>query len=241
MREHMTWVAGVDGCRAGWIVALVKTGSKSPQPPRVKLCSGFVDVLNLQPRPSVIAVDIPIGLLDVPKAGGRTCDQEARRALGRRASSIFSPPIRTWLDAGSYEHVRSLGMTRQSFGILSKIREVDRLMIPQLQESIYEAHPELAFCTLATGKPTRENKKTPAGREERLRRLEHVPGKLFRTMRRDLAVVSDGFTRKQVAPDDILDACVLAWTAVRIAEGRAKRFPHHPGLDRKGLRMEIWS
>jgi predicted RNase H-like nuclease len=40
--------------------------------------------------------------------------------------------------------------------------------------------------------------------------------------------------------DDVLDACVAAWTAERIARDEAKRLPCDPPRDARGLRMEIW-
>src|SRR5262249_18232362 len=41
-------------------------------------------------------------------------------------------------------------------------------------------------------------------------------------------------------PDDVLDACVAAWTAERKTIGRARRVPQAPPVDTRGLRMEIW-
>jgi predicted RNase H-like nuclease len=127
----------------------------------------------------------------------------------------------------------------QVFNILPKIREVDRLMTPELQQRVFEAHPELAFMTL-TGAPMRHNKKTHEGREERLRALEHAPNGLFRGIRKTFANALKSFKRAQVAPDDLLDAYVLARTALRIANRQANRLPSDPPVDWKGLRMEIW-
>jgi predicted RNase H-like nuclease len=42
-----------------------------------------------------------------------------------------------------------------------------------------------------------------------------------------------------VGADDLLDACACAWSARRIAEGRAVRFPADPPQDARGLRMAI--
>ncbi|MFQ5931101.1 MAG: DUF429 domain-containing protein, partial [Nitrospiraceae bacterium] len=104
---------------------------------------------------------------------------------------------------------------------------------------MYEAHPELAFVSI-TGEPMRFNKKKVEGRLERLRALEGVPNELFQgikqSLREDLKVVRG----RQVASDDLLDACVLAWTAHRIWRKKAQRVPANPPVDRKGLRMEIW-
>ena len=66
---------------------------------------------------------------------GRLCDKEARRRLGRRASTVFPPPVRAALAAATYEDANRIsreesgkGMTKQTFAILPKIREVDCLL-----------------------------------------------------------------------------------------------------------------
>ena len=228
------WTAGVDGCPAGWCVVYL---APQTQEPVIRLCPDFDAVLTLRPRPNLIAIDIPIGLLDRRQVGGRECDRLARRRLPGRASSVFSPPVRGLLGATRYSQVRGHGLSIQAFGIMTKIREVDRLMSPGLQERVYEAHPELAFRSLA-GAPMRHNKKTPAGREERLRALERLAS--FRTVRALLDTLAARYRRSQVGLDDCLDACVLAWLAGRIGTGAAQRLPAQPPLDAKGLRMEIW-
>jgi predicted RNase H-like nuclease len=198
----------------------------------------------------VIAIDIPIGLLDKPQSGGRECDQLARKLLGRRASSVFTPTTRSLLHATRYTQVRKFGLSIQSFNILPKVREVDQLMTPALQQRVYEAHPELAFMSVA-GAPMQYNKKTQEGREERQKILEslfHQKGKkspftspFFKGgTRKAQGDFHQHFPRSQAAPDDLLDAYVLAWTALCINNSQADRVPPHPLLDAKGLRMEIW-
>jgi predicted RNase H-like nuclease len=269
----MSWVAGVDGCRAGWIVVLLRR-TQSTWTHQVTLCPKFADILSLDPLPAVIAIDIPIGLLDQPQAGGRECDRQARQLLGRRASSIFTPPTRPMLKVTRYEPVRTQGLSIQSFNILPKIREVDQLVTPAIQQRVHEAHPELAFMSLA-GAPMQYNKKTPEGRKERLQTLSHclLPHRAnvkyrkvilseaknltpqrtqkrfftpLRSVQNDQPILweilqsAQSFHYSQVAPDDILDAYVLAWTALRIKAGQASRVPLNPLVDSKGLRMEIW-
>jgi predicted RNase H-like nuclease len=233
------WVGGVDGCRAGWIVALVEAQAQCFGQHHFRLCPYFDEVLHLYPTPTVIAVDMPIGLLCESQPGGRECDRQARRLLGRRASSVFTPPTRQLLHATHYEQVRGHGMSRQAFGILPKIREVDRLLTPELQHTVYEAHPELAFRVL-TGTPMQHNKKTSTGREERLRALTQASNPCWHTLRHAFNQALHTFPRSQVAPDDILDACALLWTAYRITTSQANRLPALPPVDRQGLRMEIW-
>ncbi len=198
----MAWVAGVDGCRAGWVVVLVETQTAGAQPPCVKLCKGFDDVLALSPAPAKIAIDIPIGLLEVPQRGGRACDRQARQLLGPRRSSVFSPPARNQVNA-------TIGLSKQTLAILPKIVEVDRLMTPVRQGTVLESHPELAFRSLVD-EPMKFNKKTSKGRDERLRAL----GKVFLGITRDWQNGLKAFSRRQIAPDDLLDSYVLAWTAL---------------------------
>ena len=152
---------------------------------------------------------------------------------------MFTPPIRALLAATHYEQVRSYGVSIQAFGIVPKIREVDRLMTTELQKIAHEAHPELAFSFL-TGHPMQYNKKMPEGREERLRALEQTPSGLLGGIRPAFEKALKTFKRKQVAPDDLLDAYAVAWTALRIANRQADHLPAKPPIDKKGLRMEIW-
>lgn len=234
------WLAGVDGCRAGWIVALARLDPVVNRLDRLHfiLCPHFEDVLNLTPTPIVFAVDMPIGLLNTPQPGGRECDRLARRLLGRRASSVFSPPSRLVLHVTHYDQVRAHGMSRQAFGILPKIREVDGLVTPAHQTTVYEAHPELAFMLLA-GKPMQHNKKTAAGRDERMKVLRRAPQPRYRPLQPALQRALRTYKRAQVASDDLLDACVLLRTSHRLAAAQAQHLPATPAWDAEGLRMEI--
>jgi predicted RNase H-like nuclease len=112
-------------------------------------------------------------------------------------------------------------------------------MTPALQQRVYEAHPELAFQALA-GHPLQESKKTVAGREARLQVLEHIPSLFFHGIRTAYEHVLRTCKRADVAPDDVLDAYVLLWTALRIWRAQACRVPSVPPVDARGLRMEIW-
>ena len=234
-----SWLAGVDGCRGGWFVVL-RQGISRPRAVRFSLCQEFAEVLALREQPHVLAVDIPIGLLATPQRGGRACDREARRVLGgRRRSSVFTPPTRPALKGRSYREAIRLnrqGLSLQAYGILAKIREVDRLLIGVGARHVHEAHPELAFAQLG-GAAMQHNKKTAAGQQERerwLRRHYHshylVPAELRAR-----------FGSGAVAFDDILDAYALACTAARIARGQAIRLPAGPPLqDARELPMAIW-
>jgi len=226
-------VAGVNGCRAGWLVAR-SVGTRQPDGPDIWIAPTFEDVLASTNPYAAVAVDIPIGL---EEDKDRPPDLEARSVLRpARASSIFPAPIRPVLTAKNYEEacaisfrVRGKKISRQSYALVKKIKQVDNLMTPALQRRVFEVHPEVSFWALNGHRPLPVSKKTPAGAEARLQLLSAVfESALLRSQ------VRSGF-----ALDDVLDACAAAWTAWRFATGQAKSLPADPPTDVKGLRMEI--
>lgn len=228
----MTRVMGVDGFPGGWVGVQIEDQNGTARSFQTKIFVSFKDLLGLDPFPDVIAIDIPIGLLDSASKGGRACDRQARRLLGPpRSSSVFSPPVRPALGATLYEEAKRLGLTREGFGILPKVREVDEQMTPELQKRIFEVHPELSFREMK-GRSMSHNKKGSQGRLDRIQALEErLPG-FSRSCLVDRPEV--------VGVDDHLDAFAAAWTALRIVVCEAVRFPSDPPRDQKGLRMEIW-
>jgi predicted RNase H-like nuclease len=220
----VTWVAGADGCKAGWVVVLREPRSRTIE---VRVAPRIQDALSWKPSPRVLGIDIPIGLLDRAAPGGRECDREARALLGwPRASSVFSPPIRRTLDARTFEDCVSISI--QTFGILPQIREVDRL---PSHKRIVEVHPELSFYEMNGGVPIREPKKSAAGHRRRVRLIE-------KAWRVKLAPFLDSRPRG-VGRDDLIDAMAVCWTAERVLKGQEIRMPKRPSRDSRGLRMEI--
>ncbi len=232
------WVAGVDGCRAGWVVVL-SDGSAAH---RARVVPDFAAVLALPEAPEVIAVDMPIGLLDRPIAGGRTCEGLARKLLTSRASSMFSAPTRAALTASRagapYQTVSTAnrcgdplacGLSKQTFNLLPKIDEVDRAMSPMVQRRVFEVHPELSFTEANGGSPMAHSKKHAEGRAERRDLL----------LRLGFGAALLGLALRGAQGDDLLDACIACWTADRIARGVAVVLPSSPQKDSLGLRMEL--
>jgi predicted RNase H-like nuclease len=227
-------VAGVDGCRAGWVVVFAQPAAAGRLTLRgISVFASFAAVLDATRESEAVALDMPVGLSE---SGRRRADEEARRLLGARRSSVFSPPARTVLDAaGSYGEANALsraacglGLSRQAFNILPKIGEVDACMSAELQSRVVEAHPELCFRQIQGG-PLAFPKRHPSGRSERLEILDRVYREILVAVRPPVGA----------AADDVLDAAVLAWTAARLTRGDAKRMPAEPELDARGLRMEI--
>jgi len=238
-------VAGVDGCKAGWCVAIALIPGKPnrPQlPDAVSLKSvsvefSFGDVLSATSNCKMVCVDMPIGLGE--KQMARQCDTQARRLLGaRRASTVFLPPIRQCLSARDYRQANSIclkrtgkGLSKQGFALLEKIREVDNLMSPRLQQRVREIHPELSFRILNGNSTIAASKKTVPGQAIRHRLLQAV----FR----DIDNVLADAPAQGLAIDDALDAIVAAWTAWQVTAAKASTLPARPPPDAKGLKMEI--
>ena len=205
----------------------------------------FPDVILASSNAEIFAIDMPIGLLEEARRGGRTCDSEGRDILGSpRRSSIFSPPARPALRAMSYQDAlrinrnsssARIGISRQSFGLFRRLKEVDDLMcqFPDLQERIREVHPELCFRAMNNGIPMQHSKRTARGIQDRVVLLQRSG---FSHLREWLCL----HLKARVAPDDILDACASCWTAERIHLGIALRIPAEPETDSWGLRMEMW-
>lgn len=231
-------VAGADGCPDGWLY-LLESDSKELS---AGIAPTFAELLERLPDDTILAIDVPIGLTD---AGGRACDRAARKRLGRpRGSSVFPAPVRAVLGIEEYREACDVhraadgrAMSRQAFGILPKVTEVDKqlqaLPEPALAR-VHEAHPEVSFSLWNGGTPMRHSKKTSEGRAERSALVESIwpgaPDDVDRTLE-----ASHG----RVDRDDLLDAFAALWTARRICDGSAIRLPTEPPIDACGLRMAI--
>jgi predicted RNase H-like nuclease len=227
-------VAGADGCPGGWICVTAHVEAEGRLAVAdVAVVPDFAALLALTRDCDAVAVDIPIGL---SADGRREADFEARRRIGPRRSSVFPAPPRFVLDVPDYETANSAskarfgrGLQKQTFNILPKIREADAAMTSALQERTVESHPEVCFWALGGGRHVMEAKRTPEGQAERLRRLETAYGASARSLA----------PPKGAAWNDLYDACVLAWTASRVAAGTAVHLPSAAQRDERGLRMEI--
>ncbi|MGE0151467.1 MAG: DUF429 domain-containing protein [Reyranellaceae bacterium] len=232
------WVAGVDGCRAGWIVALRHLESGEL---RCRLLARIAEVDSLDEKPQRLAIDMPIGFADIAGKGGRDCERAARALLPGKSSSVFSLPCRAALAATDYREALKLnrasgpdkvGLSQQGFHLLDKLRDLDSWITPARQRRCIEAHPELAFALVNGGKPVLSRKRQPEGRAERLRLLKRggisVPRSMIETRPKGCAI------------DDLLDAIMLTRTAERHLRGGAVCLPPKPPRDARRLQMAIW-
>jgi predicted RNase H-like nuclease len=195
-------VVGVDGCRGGWVAV----GLPGPE---VIVRATLRAVLEAFGDAACVAVDIPIGLPAGP--GGRSCDREARRLLGRASSRVFPAPTRACLEEPTYAAARLVepSLSAQSYALRAKIREADEA---QHDGPVVEAHPELAF--LAFAGRSLVSKRTWDGQMQRRVALA-----------REGLVLADelGPTGGTAAADDVLDAAACALVAQAVAAGTAER------------------
>jgi len=220
-------VVGVDGCRQGWVV--VRIG------PEGALDAGcfarFDEVMRAHSDAAVVGVDMPLGLVD---AGPREADRAARAFLTGQTSSIFSAPPRSALAARDYreavvfsEAATGKGLSRQSFALFEKIREVDRFVA---DPRVMEVHPEVAFRCMSGGEPV-GRKKSYGGMRRRLALLEA----------QGVALPESLGPADAIGIDDVIDAAAVAWTARRIARGEALRLPADDlQRDASGRSIAIW-
>lgn len=227
----------MDGCRGGWYVVALGEGGWI----QAGLFPGLAGFWEQWAGARLILIDMPIGL---PENGDdREREREARRLLGGRRSSIFPVPCREAVCAASPRAaVRAershagRGLSRQSLGILPRIRELDRFLmaVPAARRVFRESHPELCFLAMNRGRSLEHGKKSPEGRRERLA--------ILRRLVPDAAAEAELLSARPAAglsPDDVVDACALAAAAcgaagplVRVPAGGAR-------VDAVGLVMGI--
>jgi threonine dehydratase len=235
----MGWVAGADGCKAGWIVVVQSLDGSAP--PRVCLYATISELLAAEPDLLALAIDMPIGLPDVIEGPGRAAERAVRPLLGARQSSVFSIPVRAAVEAETYGAACAAALagsnpprkvSKQGFNLFPKIREIDEVLRADanLAARVYETHPEVVFRFLKDA-PLAYPKKSPEGAEERrglLAKAGFSPALLTSKPPRGAGT------------DDFLDAIACAHTALRAARGLARPNPDPFPRDRYGLPMAIW-
>jgi predicted RNase H-like nuclease len=223
-------VLGVDGCPGGWVGAVLVPGAPRPRVVVAPTIELLVETVRADLDVQVVGIDIPIGL---PDSAVRQADVLARRALPGRASSVFTTltrPAYLATDRAAADAVnRGLsgqGVGAQAFALRAKILEVDTWLRGRPTVDVIEVHPEVSFATM-TGGPL-PGKRTPQGQQARLDALAAAG------IARPSVLKGTGY-----APDDVLDACAVAWSAHRRATGDARWLPDPPEVFSDGIRAAI--
>lgn len=184
------------------------------------------------------AVDIPVGLVD---HASREADMAARALLSGSASSVFFAPCRAVIDGyrrgdlsdftaanACSRRVTGSGLSQQAWRLVPKIAEVDEQV--ERGAVVHEVHPELSFRLLAGQRLA--SKRTWNGVMHRLALLRDVG-----------VVLPPSFAGGgAVAPDDVFDAAVAAWTAVGVYRtGGLCSHPQRPTQRDRGRPIAIWT
>src|SRR5262249_27514256 len=152
---------------AGWVAVFVRPQGNEV---RVRIAPRFAEVLEAPEKPTIIAVDIPIGLPDHIGPDGRGPERIIRPLLGERQSSVFSVPPRAAIYAADFRAACAAAIecsnpprkvSKQLFMIAPKIKEVDTTLRnhSEKKRQVYEVHPELAFWRLNGERSLAEPKK----------------------------------------------------------------------------------
>ena len=175
-----------------------------------------------------VGIDMPIGLIDGPP---RECDREARKYLADARSSVFPAPPRAALTCGDYRSAVAAartatgrGISRQTFNIMPKVAELDRLLDPNNEEFVVEVHPECTFRML-NGERSLPSKKTSDGQAVR----RHLLAEYF-----DIPPSAP----RGAAIDDLLDAFAALWSVNRYQRNEHRVFGDG-SRDSRGIEMRI--
>ena len=240
LAEPLTRIAGIDGCRAGWVAAIKNDVARAsarvlgraearPTLLETRVVSSDEELLALFAQCAVVCIDIPIGLSDA----GRACDHHARRFVGKRGSSVFPAPLRSLLHLHDYAEANRIaklngkGISKQGFMLYPKVAQVDRILQRhhELRPRVYEIHPEVSFTMWNDGAPIAESKHTREGLAARRALAE-----------RHFGAIPD--VPRGAHQDDLLDALAALWTAERVAAGRHQELGD-AHVDVTGLPMRI--
>ena len=229
--------AGIDGCRAGWIIAGWDGRAWSLE--RVETLADAVPLLRSR---ATVCIDMPIGL---SATGVRRCDAAARRLLGPRRSSVFPAPPRMALVDRPYAELNMAskrrfdrGLSKQTFFLLPKIRETEALLrggLCRAQEWL-ETHPELCFTAFNNGTPMQHSKKTDVGFRERIDILERSSQDRIHSL---VTQMLGRTLRSHVLRDDLMDAMVCGVVARLPADRRMSVPVGEVEVDEEGFRMAI--
>ena len=214
---------GIDGCRKGWIAALIDNQNKLS-------LEIITDLAHLKRFSlATILIDMPIGF---PEKQYRQCEIDARILLGTaRRSSVFFTPHKKACYANSHSEASSVnrqfigkGISIQTWNICEKVKLLNRFVDENKELHIRESHPELCFYVLNNYQAFSSKKSTHAGIADR---TEIIAAHAIDY----LDVIADTMAatkRSEVKIDDMLDATVMA---IRASTCALKQVPANSSYD----------
>ena len=220
----MSSVIGIDGCKAGWIIAKSLENESISFQIIKNLNDVYLEGINV----SHIGIDIP---LQLSHTGKRYAEIEARSLLKKRACTIFSPPTLNALRAKDYIDACEINfkecgkrISKQSWNLFPKIKEAQKFSKNNLisKLSVFEIHPELSFMAMNDMNLIEASKKTDIGKKIRIKLIQKFfPSFSFESVRKK-------YKKNQVQDDDILDCISVLWSTQRIVDNIAQFVPKNP-------------
>jgi predicted RNase H-like nuclease len=204
----MNKVAGLDGCKAGWLMFYKNNNHYS-----FRLISSIEAGRPILEECSKIFIDMPIGLSS--QGFKRGIEKQMIQLLKNRSSTIFTPPCREALALSDYKKanpknkaITGKGLSIQAFNIGKKIKEVDNFIENASHIELAESHPEICFKVLK-GEVLQSKKNTAFGIDERFNLINSYSANLAESVRQAL----NCYPKTKVQPDDIVDAAALCLSA----------------------------
>ena len=225
---------GVDGCKGGWIAAILDHGSL-----QFKRYARINEIVSDYSDFDAFMIDMAIGLRN--SADQLRPDKAAKEELGRKSSSVFPIPSRDAVYAEGEEaqkqaNFRALGksLSKQSIAIIPKIKELDVFLNthPEYKNRILESHPEVVFSRL-NGAVVASRKKEFTGIMEREQILSEYLEK------NEIAGLWERAKEYKCKQDDLMDAVCLAVAGALHAHGLSETIPGKPEADETGLYMQL--
>lgn len=228
-------VAGIDGCKKGWIMIKSSSGDYS-----FDVYKNIFDMAADNEDLERILIDIPIGLSS--RKIKRTVEKELKKELKYKHSTVFNPPCREALFQKDYVSVKKKNieiegksLSIQSYNISNKIRELDEFWQSKPETEIIESHPELCFKYLNKGEIVLSKKSTLVGLNERIKILathEKKTKNLFK-------IIENNTLRKDVKRDDIVDALCLCLVNKLGGKNDLSFIEDDNKIDENGIEMRI--
>lgn len=226
---------GIDGCKGQWLAVSI-----SHEGYALRMFESIAEACGFFEQAASILLDMPIGLPEGP--GDMRPEPELRKRLKGKASSVFNAPCRQATYATDYAKASQINevilgkkLSRQSYGILAKIREVDGFLEaqPHWKNRLVESHPEYAF-SLLKGSPILANKRRPEGSLARIELLSR-----FFPCEAVMRSFVASYPAMRSKTDDLLDALVLAIIGGIGLKDGFHSIPLNPSIDARGIRMQI--